>query len=60
MMMYQYKSEKDTTTMTTKVNQLNRTRNLAGMLEEAVKGTVNVDDLYLRKVRKMIRRATVS
>ena len=58
MMMYHYKSE--TSTITTKVNSLNKSRNLGGLLEDASLGNVNVNDLYLRKLRKMIKRATVS
>jgi hypothetical protein len=59
-MMYHYRSEKDISTVTSKVNSINKSRNLAGMLEEAASGAVSVDDLYLRKVRKMIKKATVN
>jgi hypothetical protein len=58
-MMYQYRSEKDISSVTNKVNSVNKTRNLAGMLEDAASGAVTVDDIYLRKVRKMIEKASV-
>ncbi len=29
-------------------------------MEEATKGNVHVDDIYLRKLRKMIKKATVA
>jgi len=60
MMMYHYKSEKDVSTVTAKVNNINKTRNLAGLLEDAVAGNVNLDDHFLRKLRKMIKKATVA
>ncbi len=59
-MMYHYRSEKDVSTVTAKMNNANKSRNLAGLLEEAVGGNISVDDLYLRKVRKMIKKASVS
>jgi len=58
-MMYHYKSEKDISSVTNKVNNINKSRNLAGMLEDAASGSVSVDDIYLRKVRKMIKKASV-
>lgn len=60
MMMYHYRSEKDATTVTQKVNSMKGTKTLAGMLEGAAKGNLSADDLYLRRVRKLIRKATVS
>jgi hypothetical protein len=60
MMMYQYRSEKDISTVTAKVNNINKTRNLAGLLEDAVAGNVSMDDHFLRKLRKMIKKATVA
>ena len=60
MMMYQYKSEKDVSTVTAKVNNVNKARNLAGLLEDANAGNVSLDDHFLRKLRKMVKKATVA
>lgn len=60
MMMYHYRSEKDTTTMTDRLNSLNKSKSLAGMLDDVSKGMINVDDLYLRKLRKVIRKSTLA
>jgi ammonia channel protein AmtB len=61
MMMYQYKSEKDSSTITAqRINAINKQKNLAGMLDDAAKGNANLDDLYLRKIRKKIKHATVA
>lgn len=60
MMMYQYRSEKDISSVTAKVNNVNKSRNLAGFLEDANQGNVSLDDHFLRKLRKLIKKATVS
>lgn len=43
-----------------KLNKINKQKNLKTLLEDAVNETVNIDDLYLRKLRKLINRATLS
>ena len=60
MMMYQYRSEKDISSVTAKVNNVNKSRNLAGLLEDAAQGNVSLDDHFLRKLRKLIKNATVA
>ena len=60
MMMYHYKSEKDASSITAKVNSISKQKNLAGMLDDAIQQNVSVDDLYLMKLRKMINKATVA
>jgi Amt family ammonium transporter len=58
MMMYHYK-DKDTSTVTSaRINSIQKQKTLKGMLEETAKGSVNLDDLYLRKLRKKIKHAT--
>jgi hypothetical protein len=47
-------------TVTAKVNNANKSRNLAGLLEDANAGNVSLDDHFLRKLRKMIKRATIA
>lgn len=60
-MMYQYRSEKDVSSATAaKVNNVNKSRNLAGLLEDGAQGNVSLDDHFLRKLRKLIKKATVS
>ena len=60
MMMYQYRSEKDISSVTAKVNNVNKSRNLAGLLDDAAQGNVSLDDHFLRKLRKLIKKATVA
>jgi len=60
MMMYQYRSEKDVSSVTAKVNNVNKSRNLAGLLEDASQGNISLDDHFLRKLRKLIKKATVA
>ena len=61
MMMYHYRSEKDQSTVTAqRINTVNKQKHLAGMLDDATKGNANLDDLYLRKLRKKIKHATVA
>jgi hypothetical protein len=60
MMMYQYRSEKDISSVTAKVNNVNKSRNLAGLLEDAAQGNVSLDDHFLRKLSILIIKATVA
>lgn len=60
MMMYQYKDKDASSISAVRLNKLTKQKNLKSMLDDAAEGTVNIDDLYLRKLRKMIKKATVA